>query len=379
MAEESFEDYGSGGDSPFGNPAFRRSINRKSGRNFRRSMRRQERPKIEIKNVPSNGGGDFNSNVAIENSDIDEVNADIDDLSDQMNEMTRRMLRIEEERQAKAEHTEQVKIENTELRLRVNDLETQLHDLQLKYDETKSRERQRAKEQIDKIEREKNLELEVARNNFKQSEEDVARYKKDIDKLRHKTDKYKKQLEQMSDKVEEHQNRICDQIEKYQALNEKTTNERESFTSQLSESNQVRSELQLHITQLEHQNKMLAEKYKEMKKSASDAMNLVKKQQEGGNSEAEELRNENEKLSQQIEDLNLQLLQQHIAKSKDFQKNPEEESLASEIGMLEIDEITMKYATLKIERQQLQEYLDTLLANILERDPSLLECQNFPK
>ena len=86
-------------DSPFGNPAFRRSINRKSGRNFRRSMRRQERPKIEIKNVPSNGGGDFNSNVAIENSDIDEVNADIDDLSDQMNEMTRRMLRIEEERQ----------------------------------------------------------------------------------------------------------------------------------------------------------------------------------------------------------------------------------------------------------------------------------------
>ena len=43
--------------------------------------------------------------------------------------------------QAKAEHTEQVKIENTELRLRVNDLETQLHDIQLKYQETKSRER----------------------------------------------------------------------------------------------------------------------------------------------------------------------------------------------------------------------------------------------
>ena len=56
-----------------------------------------------------------------------------------------------------------------------------------------------------------------------------------------------------------------------------------------------------------------------MKKSASDAMNLVKKQQEGGNSEAEELRNENEKLSQQIEDLNLQLLQQHIAKERFYE------------------------------------------------------------
>ena len=61
-------------------------------------MRRQERPKIEVKNGTSNGpgaGGDSSSNnIAIEN-----VESDIDELSDQMNEMTRRMLRIEEERQ----------------------------------------------------------------------------------------------------------------------------------------------------------------------------------------------------------------------------------------------------------------------------------------
>ena len=44
-------------------------------------------------------------------------------------------------------------------------------------------------------------------------------------------------------------------IDTFEALNEKTTTERESLTSQLSESNQVRSELQLHITQLEQQYK----------------------------------------------------------------------------------------------------------------------------
>ena len=65
-------------------------------------MRRQERPKIEVKNGTSNGpgaGGDSNSNIAIEN-----VESDIDELSDQMNEMTRRMLRIEEERQVSFPH-----------------------------------------------------------------------------------------------------------------------------------------------------------------------------------------------------------------------------------------------------------------------------------
>lgn len=375
MAEEAFEDYGSGGDSPFGPSTFRRSINRKSGRFGRRSMRRAERPEIKINtsDMNNNSQSNQNGNDLMANEAIVHVESDIDELSDQMNEMTRRMLRIEEERQAKSEHTEQVKIENTELRMRVNELEAQLHDLTLKYDETKQRERQRAKEQIEKIDREKKLQLEVATNQLKQTQEELTRHEKDNEKLRQKTDKYKKQIEQYNDKLEDSQNRIVEQIEKYQALNEKTSAEREQLGQQLNESTQIRGELQIHVNQLEQQYKELAAKYKEMKKSASDAMQLVKKQETTGNSEISDLREENEKLTQQIEDLNLQLLQQHIAKSKDFQKNPEEESLASEIGMLEVDEITMKYATLKIERQQLQEYLDTLLANILERDPSLLE------
>jgi len=377
MAEEAFEDYGSGGDSPFGPSTFRRSINRKSGRFARRSMRRAERPEIKISSsndMNNNGAGaSANGTDTTANEAIGHVESDIDELSDQMNEMTRRMLRIEEERQAKSEHTEQVKIENTELRMRVNELEAQLHDVTLKYDETKQRERQRAKEQIEKIEREKKLQLEMATNQLTQTQEELTRHERDNEKLRLKTDKYKKQIEQYNDKLEDTQNRIVEQIEKYQLLNEKTSAERESLSQQLAESTQIRGELQIHVNQLEQQYKELAAKYKEMKKSASEAMQLVKKQETTGSSEMTDLREENEKLTQQIEDLNLQLLQQHIAKSKDFQKNPEEESLASEIGMLEVDQITMKYATLKIERQQLQEYLDTLLANILERDPSLLE------
>ena len=74
MAEEAFEDYGSGGwvtttttiarltvfsDSPFGPSTFRRSINRKSGRFARRSMRRAERPEIKI-----SSSNDMNNNGA---------------------------------------------------------------------------------------------------------------------------------------------------------------------------------------------------------------------------------------------------------------------------------------------------------------------------
>ena len=56
-------------------------------------------------------------------------------------------------------------------------------------------------------------------------------------------------------KIFDKKNRKTTKIDTFEALNEKTTTERESLTSQLSESNQVRSELQLHITQLEQQYK----------------------------------------------------------------------------------------------------------------------------
>ena len=86
----------------------------------------------------------------------------------------------------------------------------------------------------------------------------------------------------------------------------------------------------------------MAAKPEETKKSASESMKLVKKQETTDNSEMSDLREQNEKLIQQIEDLNLQLIQQHIAKSKGFQKNPDEESLASEIEILEAEDSNLK-------------------------------------
>ena len=43
----------------------------------------------------------------------------------------------------------------------MNDLETNYHDLQLKYDEMRQSERQKAKDDLDKLNKEKSLELEV--------------------------------------------------------------------------------------------------------------------------------------------------------------------------------------------------------------------------
>lgn len=367
MAEESFEDYGSGGDSsPFGNPAFRRSINRKSGR-FRRP-----RPDKNSNLVVSNGNGNLSGTDAT-------VESDIEDLTDAMGTMSRRIMRIEEERQAKQEHTEQVKIENTELKLRVNELDNNYHDLQLKFDEMKQTERSKAREDLEKLKKEKNLELELANQTISQQKDEISRITKENDKYRHKAEKYKKQLESLQDKLDAAHVKVEDQMEKYQKLNESTSNERERYTKQLSSHTTEKLQFQTHIAQLEAENKNLHTKYEEMKKQAVDAVTLVKNQDDAKPSEVQNLQDENDKLTQQIEDLNLQLLQQHISKAKDFQRSGEaEDSFANEIGLMEADELAIKYSELKCQHQQLQEYLDTLLTTILERDPSILEQQPNP-
>ena len=52
-------------DSPFGPSHFRRSINRKSGRFARRSMRRAERPEIKINNEVNNNGAQNGTDVSV--------------------------------------------------------------------------------------------------------------------------------------------------------------------------------------------------------------------------------------------------------------------------------------------------------------------------
>jgi len=78
-----------------------------------------------------------------------------------------------------------------------------------------------------------------------------------------------------------------------------------------------------------------------MKKQAHEAMKLIKKQDKVEDSELNDLRSENTRLAQQVEDLNLQLLQQHIAKAQDFQKS-DNDSFANEVGMMEVDELAIK-------------------------------------
>ena len=83
------------------------------------------------------------------------------------------------------------------------------------------------------------------------------------------------------------------------------------------------------------------------------------------------LRVENERLQEMVEDLNLQLLNQHVARARALSEQKEiDESLCEEEP---IEVVQEKYRKLQDTHQDLRMYLERILDNIMERDPTLLE------
>ena len=85
---------------------------------------------------------------------------------------------------------------------------------------------------------------------------------------------------------------------------------------------------------------------------------------------------ENQCLSDQIEDLNLQLLNQHVSRARALSdQRTMDTSLADEFFEATKDQLEEKYKKLSQNHQDLRDYLENILENIMERDPTLLEIR----
>jgi hypothetical protein len=156
----------------------------------------------------------------------------------------------------------------------------------------------------------------------------------------------------ITEKVDEYQQRAVVQIEKYQLLTEKTGNEREELQRQTKFQQEQVKQHQRVIDDLEQQNQIL--------NIPSDL-------------EAASLREENEKLTEVIEDLNLQLLNQHVSRARALSEQRELDASAGEDESKE--KVEERYKKLQETHQDLRMYLERILDNIMERDPHLLEIQ----
>lgn len=90
-----------------------------------------------------------------------------------------------------------------------------------------------------------------------------------------------------------------------------------------------------------------------------------------GHDDTSLLREENDRLNEMIEDLNLQLLNQHVSRARALSEQREIDAELTDEEPVEV--IQGKYKKLQDTHQDLRMYLERILDNIMERDPTLLE------
>ena len=83
------------------------------------------------------------------------------------------------------------------------------------------------------------------------------------------------------------------------------------------------------------------------------------------------LRQENDRLTEMVEDLNLQLLNQHVSRARALSQQREIDNELLEEEPVEV--VQEKYKKLQDTHEDLRMYLERILDNIMERDPTLLE------
>ena len=88
------------------------------------------------------------------------------------------------------------------------------------------------------------------------------------------------------------------------------------------------------------------------------------------------LQEENQRLNDLVEDLNLQLLNQHVVRARAL-SDPNKicATFADEFDEATKDQIEEKYRKLESTHNELRIYLEKILSNIMERDPTLLEIK----
>lgn len=93
-----------------------------------------------------------------------------------------------------------------------------------------------------------------------------------------------------------------------------------------------------------------------------------------GDMEVNMLQDENQRLNDLVEDLNVQLLNQHVVRARALSGAGQMcSTFADEVDEATKDQIEEKYRKLQSTHNELRMYLERILANIMDRDPTLLE------
>ncbi|CAI5679996.1 unnamed protein product [Oreochromis niloticus] len=335
-----------------------------------------------LKNLKANRQLLHNSNLSSSNGSTEDLFRDsIDscdtDINEKVTSLEKKVAELENEILLNSDLKSKLKQENTQLVHRVHELEEQLKDQETRAEQSVQEGLRRHREAYSKLERDKNTQIELLTNRVKQLEEENNEMSLNLNRLKSQTEKLDEEKQRMTDKLEDTSLRLKDEMDLYKKMMDKLKQNRHQFQKEKDAMQELIEDLRRELEHLQVF-KLDAERSGRRPSSSSGLSDFNNRSREVElEHEVKRLKQENQKLREQNEDLNGQIISLSLHEAKNlFATQTKAQSLAAEIDNASRDQLMEALKEQEEINLRLRQYMDKIILNILDHNPSILEIKN---
>ncbi|XP_065591604.1 rab11 family-interacting protein 4 isoform X2 [Cyrtonyx montezumae] len=317
------------------------------------------------------------SNGSTEDLFRDSIDSCDNDITEKVTYLEKKVTELENDNLTNGDLKSKLKQENTQLVHRVHELEELLKDQETSAEQTLEEEIKRHREAYSKYEKEKGTEIELLNTRVQQLEEENGELKSTVMRLKSQTERLDEERQRMSDRLEDTSLRLKDEMDLYKRMMDKLRQNRLEFNKEREATQELIEDLRKELEHLQLY-KLECERPGRGRSSSSSLSEFNAKTREVEmEHEIKRLKQENQKLRDQNDDLNGQILSLSLYEAKNlFATQTKAQSLAAEIDSASRDELMEALKEQEEINYRLRQYMDKIILAILDHNPSILEIKN---
>ncbi|XP_010782895.1 rab11 family-interacting protein 4A-like [Notothenia coriiceps] len=246
--------------------------------------------------------------------------------------LEKKVTELESDNLANSDLKSKLKQENTHLVHRVHELEEQVKDAEARADQSLQEETKRHREAYSKMDRDRNLEIDLLSNRLQLLEEENGEIKISVCRLKSQTEKLDQEKQRMTDKLEDTGLRLKDEMDLYRKIMDKLWQNRHEFNKEKEAMQELIDDLRRELDYLQL--------FKMEMEHPGQGKSLSRTRETEMEHEVKRLKQENFKLRDQNEDLNAQILSLSLYEARNLFSCPSKaQCLAAEIDNASRDEV----------------------------------------
>ncbi|MBN3283925.1 RFP4A protein, partial [Polyodon spathula] len=317
------------------------------------------------------------SNGSTEDLFRDSIDSCDNDITEKVSSLEKKVTELENDSSLNGDLKGKLKQENTQLVHRVHELEEQIKDQEARAEQVLEEEIKRHREAYVKMEREKSTEIELLNNRVQQLEDENGEMGSSVNRLKSQTEKLDEERQRMTYKLEDTSLRLKDEMDLYKKMMDKLRQNRHEFQKEREATQELIEDLRKELEHLQLF-KLETERPGRGRSSSSSLSEFNAKTREMElEHEIKRLKQENQKLREQNDDLNGQILSLSLYEAKNlFATHTKAQSLAAEIDNASRDELMEALKEQEEINFRLRQYMDKIILAILDHNPSILEIKD---